>query len=95
MPFVLSCIFPIVSAYSAPVSLPFTQSVGKMHHGHDFTAGDLHPPTAEELATKSRAHAAAVLRNYHAQPRIGMEALADPVLFGQSTEPSVPSMVRL
>jgi V-type H+-transporting ATPase subunit B len=42
-----------------------------MSHGHDFLAGDLHPPTAEELATRSRAHAAAVLRNYHAQPRIG------------------------
>ena len=42
-----------------------------MSHGHDFLAGDLHPPTAEELATRARAHAAAVLRDYHAQPRIG------------------------
>jgi len=41
-----------------------------MSHGHDYLAHDLHPPTAEELATRSRAHAAAVLRNYHAQPRI-------------------------
>jgi V-type H+-transporting ATPase subunit B len=41
-----------------------------MSHGHDFLAGDLHPPTVEELSSRSRAHAAAVLRNYHAQPRL-------------------------
>ena len=45
-----------------------------MAHHHDFTAGDLHPPTAEELSSRARAHAAAVLRNYHAQPRIGKGA---------------------
>jgi V-type H+-transporting ATPase subunit B len=47
-----------------------------MSHGHDFLAGDLHPPTAEELATRSRAHAAAVLRDYHAQPRIGLQFIS-------------------
>jgi hypothetical protein len=33
---------------------------------------DINPPSAEELSSRARAHAAAVLRDYHAQPRIGL-----------------------